>query len=81
MKKDDLSIGELLWLSMDTKSKCPWCGSPISINPKTIGFRMGAKLKDTKGEVTSTTPSYILECPHCGNMIDAKFFVDLQKSE
>ena len=76
---EDLSINELLWLSMEAKGKCPFCGSDITIGPKTISYRMGVVEHLPDGTTKETPAAYITDCENCGKMIEVVFSAKLNK--
>lgn len=79
MRKDELSVNELLWLAMEATCKCPHCNADILVNPKNIGFRMGATIhNNTTGKVEKTEPCYVIDCDKCGATCDVVFSIELK---
>lgn len=82
MKNNELSVNQMLWLSMELSSKCPHCDRDITINPNNICYQMGFTMRDKDGNVTRKEPGgYMSVCPNCNKKINVAFFAELSKGD
>lgn len=82
MYEKELSLNQVLWLSIVIKDKCPYCGEEIEIKPDMIGYRLGRRTKNEKGEYECLDEgSNFAICPCCDKHVDVSLYVELKKRE
>lgn len=80
MKTDELSLNQVLWLSINIKDKCPYCGDEIEVVPDNMGYRMGITTRDEKGNIIQKRPAgFFARCPQCDKVINIAVMTEFTK--
>lgn len=80
MQTSELTLNQILWLSIAIKDKCPYCNQDIEIKPDDMGYRMGVITKDKDGAIVKNEPgTYFAPCPNCNKRINIAVFTEFSK--
>lgn len=79
--KKELSVNELLWLSMEAVGKCPYCDTDVTVGANNVALQMGMTFVHPDGRKEKIDHALITECPKCQKTIKLDFSVNMSKKE